>query len=57
MVPRNSAGSTSDHPTVGVALFGPEVSDQLSSSSEELTTSQDEIFILQSIRFRTSAYK
>ena len=42
------------HPTVGVALFGPKVSDQLSSLSEKL---QVRIKIYSYIRFRTSAYK
>ena len=47
------------HPTVVVALFGPKVSDQFSSSSEELTTSQDEhftrIFVLGLAHTRLSA--
>ena len=38
------------HPTVGVALFRPKVSDQLSSSSEELPVGMK---IYSYIRFRT----
>ena len=46
------------HPTVGIALFGPKVSDQLGSSSEELPV---RITLHSYIRFRTrlahSAYQ